>query len=173
MFTLLNSICNCYIYYFIGTLTFYFILKFIRPKYTGSQWVSSVLLETKQLSQQCGLGRMWTALDGEKDSKPFPFEDFWHHSLLHLRSLKIFCRWFFRKSSTHLAPYILITALLTIFPELYFTFLWLFFNCQLILLNSFPFFHFIASTHSCLAVINLFSVSEARFLFYLFIYFVF
>lgn len=36
-FILLNSIDNCCIYYFIGTLAFYFILKFIRPKHISSQ----------------------------------------------------------------------------------------------------------------------------------------
>ena len=40
-------------------------------------------------------------------------------------------------SSTHLALYIVITVVLTLFPLLYFTSLWLFCNCQFVLFNPF------------------------------------
>ena len=43
-------------------------------------------------------------------------------------------------SGTHLAPYVVITLLLTTFPVLYFTSPWLFCNYQLVLLNPFIFF---------------------------------
>ena len=46
-----------------------------------------------------------------------------------------------RISSTHLAPYIIIIILLTVFPMLYCISLWLFCNCQFVLLNPFTFFH--------------------------------
>ena len=42
-------------------------------------------------------------------------------------------------SNTHLAPYIIITILLTLLPMLYFIFLWLFCNYQFVLLNPFSF----------------------------------
>ena len=44
------------------------------------------------------------------------------------------------KSSVHLTPYVVVTILLTVFPLLYFTSLWLFCNYQFVLLNSFTFF---------------------------------
>ena len=44
-------------------------------------------------------------------------------------------------SSTHLAPYMVVTMLLTILLMLYFTSLWPFCNYQFVLLSLFPLFH--------------------------------
>ena len=46
-----------------------------------------------------------------------------------------FTKWSPNISSTHLAPYTVITVLLTVFPGLYFTSPWLFSNYQFVLLN--------------------------------------
>ena len=50
-----------------------------------------------------------------------------------------FTKWFPSISSPHLAPHTVITILLTVFPMLYFTTLWLFCNYQFVLLNPFTF----------------------------------
>ena len=67
-------------------------------------------------------------------------------------------------SSTHLAPYIVITILLTTFPMREFTSLWLFCDCHFGLLNPFPFFTQPLNP-SLLVIISLFFVSLSLFLF--------
>ena len=50
-----------------------------------------------------------------------------------------FTKWAPLITSTHLAPCIVITILLTVFPKLYFTSQWPFYNYQSVLLNPFTF----------------------------------
>ena len=83
-----------------------------------------------------------------------------------IRNISFVC--IFLKQKTHLAPYIVITILLTIFFMLYFTSLWLFCNYQFVLLN--PFIFFTPTPLSHLATIKIFSVSMSLFLFFLFVY---
>ena len=52
-----------------------------------------------------------------------------------IRHLYTLCSDHPNKSSTHLAPHIVITILLTIFPVLYFTSSWIFCNCSCVLLQ--------------------------------------
>ena len=75
-------------------------------------------------------------------------------------------------STTHWTPYIVIIILLTVFPMLYYTSLWLSCN-HLVLLNPFTFFHPYPQTPSHLATVKIFSVSMILFLLCLFPYFVF
>ena len=61
-------------------------------------------------------------------------------------------------SSPHLAPYIMIAILLTIFPVLHLTSPWLYCNCQFVFLNL---FHPAPNAHpqSCLSSVSIESVS--------------
>ena len=67
-------------------------------------------------------------------------------------------------SSTHLASYIVVTILLTLFPMLYFTSPWLLCNYQCALPNPFTIFTQLPNP-SPLTAISLFSLSTSLFLF--------
>ena len=74
-------------------------------------------------------------------------------------------------SSTHPAPHVVITTLLTVFPVPHFTSLWLFCSYRGGTSHSLHLFH-PAPSPSPLAATSLFSVSVSLLLFCLFVYFV-
>ena len=110
-------------------------------------------------------GRDWAILEGMEGWVWFEINPFFL-SFLSLFFFKL-REWFPSKSSTYLAAYT-ITILLTLFPVLYFTSLWLFCNCHFVLLNLFT-FSANSQPHSHLATISLFSASISFCLIYCFL----